>query len=239
MISVIMPAYNEEAVIEDSIRAVSDVLQTLNMNYEIIVVDDGSCDGTFRKASNCVKIGNSVKVIRHFRNLGKGAAIKTGFSHSRGDIIIFFDSDLEISPKNLRNYIEMLRDDVDIIIGSKWHPNSKIKVPLLRKLLSKGYYLLARLLVGIKVSDTQVGLKVFRREVLEKIMMVQFVNGFAFDIELLAIAALLKAKVIELPIEMQLNSTFKFSEIWRMLLDLLRIVCRLKVTRWYQRSLGM
>ena len=233
-ISVILPAYNEEERIEGAVKMVEEVLGKMNYDYEIIVVDDGSTDGTLTKALKCANGNNHVKVVSHQRNLGKGAAVRTGFMHSTGEIIVFMDSDLEISPESLPTYVKALKE-ADIAIGSKWHPQSRVETTLLRKFLSRGFYTLARLLVGVKVRDTQAGLKAFRREALEKIMKLQLVKHYAFDVELLAIASLLKLKVIELPVKMKLAAGFRIKDIYKMLVDLLGIAYRLRIKKWYQK----
>jgi glycosyltransferase involved in cell wall biosynthesis len=215
---------------------VSNALRKAGYEYEIIVVDDGSKDKTRDKALQCAALDNHVKVVSHPRNMGKGAAIKTGLQHSTGELVAFIDSDLEIPPELLPPYLKAL-EKADIAIASKWHPKSKVKTTFTRKILSKCFYALTRLLIGVKVTDTQTGLKAFKREALEKIMKTQFVKRYAFDAELLAVANLLGYKIIELPVKLQLEEQFKPKEIFRMAKDLLGIAYRLKINKYYQRFL--
>jgi len=236
-VSVILPAYKEEKTIKETIRKVDCTLKETGFSYEIIVVDDGSPDSTSLKASQCAVNNSHVKVIRHAANMGKGAAVRTGFSHSTGDYVAYIDSDLEISPEPLQTYFRAL-SSADIAIGSKWHPKSKVKTPFIRRLLSIGFYALAKLLVGIKVSDTQTGLKAFRREALEKILRAQLVKRYAFDVELLAVASLLNLKTVELPVNMELKAKFRPTDVLRMLVELLGIAYRLRILRWYQKTLA-
>lgn len=235
-VSIILPAYNEGEVIDQALRRVEQVFVGTGLKYEVIVVDDGSTDKTRTKALAYAQQNGHVKVVSHPTNMGKGAALKTGFQESGGDIVVLMDSDLEIDPQNLHMYIEAL-ENADVAIGSKWHPQSKVETPLARRILSRGFYALAKLLVGIKVSDTQAGLKAFRRGALEKLVRAQFVKRYSFDVELLAIASLLKLKVVELPVNMTLKSGFKLRAVARMLVDLLGIAYRLRVKRLYQRLL--
>jgi len=236
-VSVILPAYKEESTIGEAIKRVDYVLKETGFDYEIIVVDDGSDDATKDKALRCARNNSHVKVVSHPNNMGKGAAVRTGFSHSTGDLVAFMDSDLEIDPKPLQMYFRVL-EDADIAIGSKWHPQSKVKTPFIRKFLSRSFYALARLLVGVNASDTQVGLKAFRREALEKILRVQLVKRYAFDVELLAVASLLNLKIVELPVNMHLAAKFSLIEIFRMLRELLGIAYRLRLLKWYQKSMA-
>jgi len=235
-VSVILPAYNEEGIIGEAIKRVDEVLRETGFNYEIIVVDDGSNDATRSRALKYARNNSHVKVVSHPNNMGKGAAVRTGFSNSTGDLIAFIDADLEINPKQLQVYFRAL-ENADIAIGSKWHPKSNVKTTFTRRLLSRSFYALARLLVGIRVSDTQVGLKAFKREALENILRVQLVKRYAFDVELLAVASLLNLKIVELPVNLSLQSRFSIREVWRMLMELLGITYRLRVTKWYQRCL--
>ncbi|MGQ9597771.1 MAG: glycosyltransferase family 2 protein [Thermoproteota archaeon] len=236
-VSVILPAYNEESTIEEAVRRTEEVLKRIGFNYEIIIVNDGSTDNTISRALKCANNNHHVKVVSHLRNLGKGAAVRTGFAHSSGDRIVFMDSDLEIDQRGLKAYIDAL-GNADVAIGSKWHPNSMVETPFIRMFLSRVFYALTRLLTGVKASDTQAGLKVFRREALGKIMRMQLVKRYAFDVELLASASLLNLKIAELPVNMRLKAGFKPIEILRMLLELLGIACRLRLTKWYQRGMA-
>lgn len=235
-ISLIMPAYNEEKNIGRAIMRVREILDKCNYDYEIIIVDDGSKDRTKEIAYYYAKKDSRIKVVSYPKNMGKGYALKRGFKVSTGDVIVFMDSDMEIEPSLIPLYIEALRK-ADIAIGSKWHPKSEVNTILIRKFLSKAFNLLVRILVGIKVTDTQVGLKAFKRDVLEKLMKVQFVKRYTFDVELLAIASYLGLRIIELPVAINLKKAFRPKEIWNMFIELIGITYRLKVSKWYQKFL--
>ena len=125
----------------------------------------------------------------------------------------------------------------DLAIGSKRHPNSRVESPAERKLLSACFNYLARFLTGIKYSDTQSGLKAFRTSSLKRIMPLVSVKRYAFDVEILTVASLLKMKVVEMPVRIQLSARFRVRSVLRMLVDLLGITYRLRIKRWYQRNL--
>jgi glycosyltransferase involved in cell wall biosynthesis len=235
-LSLIMPAYNEEKNIRLVIERADDVARQMGLKYELIVVDDGSVDNTKVEVEGYAKINGHVKVASYNRNIGKGFALRTGFSHAVGDLVVFMDSDTDIDPKQVADYIDALQD-ADVVVASKWHPQSKLDTPLTRRVLSRGFNALVKLLVGLRLSDTQTGLKAVRREALAGVFPRLAVKRYAFDVELLALANLLGLKVVELPINIGLRSLFSFREVWRMFLDLLGITYRLRVTRWYQRAL--
>ena len=234
-LSFVIPAYNEEFFIEDTLGTLDFVIREKTVQYEIVVVDDGSKDKTFTKALEYSKRNEHVKVIRYTRNSGKGFAIKTGVMESIGDIVIFLDGDMEIDLNTLSKYIEALAN-ADLVIATKWHPNSDVSMPLSRRILSRTFNVLVRTLIGFDLKDTQVGLKVMKRSAVDKIFPRLSVKRYAFDVELLALANLYGLKIVELPVKLQLASSFKSKDAWRMFVDLLGIAYRLRVIRWYQRQ---
>ncbi len=234
-ISVIMPAYNEEAHIAQSIRRAMAHLEGLVRPYEIIVVDDGSTDGTCREAKRAGR-NPHLRVVGYPRNQGKGFAVKYGVKHITGDFVVFMDSDADVEPDLIEQYLTILKEN-DIAIASKRHPDSRVSAPILRKFLSHGFHGLVMVLTGVRVSDTQSGFKAFRREALTDIMNLVSVKRYAFDVEMLTVARLLKLRIAELPVRIQLGSLFSVRQVVRMLVDLLGITYRLRVIRWYQRNL--
>lgn len=231
-LSLVMPAYNEADTIEEVVDRVDRVVRRTGLKYELIVVDDGSLDGTLRKAVNCANNNSHIKVMGYRKNLGKGYAIKTGFTHATGDIVIFMDSDMDINPEHVTRYVEALKHG-DVVIASKWHPQSSVEMPLMRRFLSHSFNVLVKLLTGIKVKDTQTGLKAVRRKRLESVFSKLAVKRYAFDVELLAVANLHGLKVVELPVSIRMRGLFNPTEIWRMLVDLLGITYRLRIVKCY------
>jgi len=233
-VSLVMPAYNEEASIEKIIAQVDRVLREIELRYELILVDDGSHDATWKRAMNSCQSNGNLIVISYPVNQGKGYAVKQGFSHARGDIVIFLDSDLDIDPGQITSYIRALKYG-DLVIASKCHPQSVVEVPLLRRFLSCGFNTLVKLLTGLRVDDTQTGLKAVRRKELEPVFSVLLVRRFAFDVELLTVANLYGLKIVELPVKIRLTNTlFSPFQVWNMFVDLLGITYRLRVIKWYK-----
>jgi glycosyltransferase involved in cell wall biosynthesis len=234
-ISVVMPAYNEETHVAQCIKRMKSHLQTLTERYELIVVDDGSTDATRREAEKMAE-NPHVRVVGYTRNQGKGFAVKYGTEYASGDVVIFTDSDKDIDPHLIERYVTLLKH-YDIIISSKYHPESRISAPVMRRFLSLCFRALVILLTGLRVSDTQSGLKAFRTEALRRTLSLICVKRFAFDVELLVAAKLCKLRIAELPIRIEMNNLFSVRHVVRMAVDLMGVAYRLRVIRWYQTNL--
>jgi glycosyltransferase involved in cell wall biosynthesis len=235
--SVILPAYNERKNIRHAILTLRELAESSGVpEYELIVVDDGSDDGTREEALKVADAAH-IRVVGYPHNRGKGFAVKYGIERSVGDVVFFLDSDLEINPSGLSAYLASLRD-CDVVIGSKRHPKSRVQAPAMRRILSFAFHTLVKLLVGLKVSDTQPGLKAGRGECFRRVFGLLSVKKFAFDVEMLVVAHLLKLRIREAPVEINLEGQFKTREVVRMFLDILGITYRLRVKRWYQSNLN-
>ncbi|MEM5828809.1 MAG: glycosyltransferase [Candidatus Aenigmatarchaeota archaeon] len=207
-LSVIIPAYNEEKRIRKTIENVIRYLKGITKDLEVIVVNDGSSDNTYKIAKSLERKFSNLKVVGYEKNKGKGYAIKYGLKFATKDLVVFIDADSEIDPKRIKLFYDyMKRNKADIVIGSKRHPLSKIEYyPRMRKFLSSFYNIFLRFLFHIKINDTQTGLKLSRKDALKTIFPLLRVKRFAFDVELLCYANFLGFKVIEAPI------TLKFSK---------------------------
>lgn len=243
LISIIVPCYKQEQTIVKDLRRIKGVLDKLRYPAELICVVDGKVDATFEKASKFARNYNNVKVIGYDTTKGKGYAIRFGMAESHGDIIAFIDAGMDLNPNGLSMLLEHFEwYDADIIVGSKRHPVSKVDYPWQRRILSMGYQFLVWLLFGLKIRDTQVGMKFFNREVLEKVLPRLLVKRFAFDVEMLAVANYLGYKrIFEAPIDVTLHfggtSTITSQKFLRtvmaMLWDTLAVFYRLKIQRFY------
>ena len=236
MISVILPAYNEEESIETVILETVNVLENLANRWEIIVVDDGSRDSTLSIVDDIAKHDRRIRPLSYGKNMGKGFALKYGFEHSRGNLVVFMDADLDLHPRQIGKFVEIMKNTgADIVVGSKRHPKSKVKYPFKRKVLSNIYYVIVKLLFNLNVRDTQVGLKLFKREVLEDVMPRILVKRYAFDVELLANAVRRGYRIVEAPVELNFNhnSNIDWKAIWFMFVDTLAIAYRMHIRRYY------
>jgi len=207
LVSVIIPAYKQEKTIVKDIRNIFNVMSQTRWDFEIIVVVDGFVDKTFEMAKRIVK--PNVKVIGYETNRGKGYAIRYGMARATGDYIAFIDSGMDIDPNGISMILEHMDwYEADIIVASKRHLASKINYPLYRKIYSWGYHFFVKILFGFKVSDTQSGLKVFKRKVLEKVLPRLIVKNFAFDVEILAVARYLGyTRIYDAPIRLMWRET--------------------------------
>ena len=237
--SIIIPVYLQERTIQRNLRLIEAELSQLTVPYEVIVVIDGDEDGSKEEAKR-VRSKN-VSVVGYATNHGKGYAVRYGMAKSHGSIIGFLDAGGDIRAEGLSMMLEHFRwYNADIIVGSKRHPVSKVRYPLYRRMLSCGYQMLTRLLFGLNVRDTQVGLKLYRRVVLEDVLPRLLVKRFAFDIEILAVAWRLGYKrIYEAPVELEFSaaSTITSRSFWtiiyRMLWDTLAVFYRLKIVHYY------
>lgn len=242
LLSVVIPAYKAEKTIEKSLQNIKELLEQNRHDYEIICVVDGRVDKTYHKAKKVASKTQKIRVIGYEENLGKGHAVRYGMSKAKGDYVAFIDADLNLDPNGLAMLLEHFEwYNADIIIGSKRHPASKVLYPWQRKVLSFGYQALVRILFGLKVRDTQVGLKLFKREVVEDILPRLLVKKFAFDIEMLSVSNYLGYKrIFEAPVdlEMQFEASTIASKgflktVWDMLWDTMAVFYRLKILRYY------
>lgn len=244
MLSLIVPTFKQEKTIGVDLKNIEKVLQKMGYPYEIIVVVDGKLDKTFEAAK---KVASSfIKVVGYEENRGKGYAIRFGMARSQGEIVGFIDAGMDLNPRGLSMLLEHFKwYDADIIIGSKRHPVSKVAYPWQRKILSLGYQLLVRFLFGLNVRDTQVGMKFFKRKVLEDVLPRLLIKRYAFDIEILAVAHRLGYKrIFEAPVELKwtmgtgLTTKTIWREIWHMLWDTAVVFYRLKILRYYDATLS-
>jgi len=237
-LSVVMPAYGLESVIEHNVETVCDLLRG-HIPFEVLPVDDGSRDGTaaaIRRAAE--KDPEHVKPVYVAFNAGKGNALRRGFSASRGSHVLLLDADLDLSPSRITTFFDvMAAKRAAIVIGSKRHPESVIDYPWHRRLASGIYYLLVRLLVGLPVSDTQTGMKLFTREALGWAFERMLVKAFAFDLEVLTIAHAKGFTVAEAPIEMHFGEKIgclSWKNVKQVMNDTLAIFYRMRVLRYYE-----
>jgi len=241
LLSVIVPAYRQEKTIVKDLRRIERVLNQLPGNYELICVVDGrKADKTYSKAKKIFHGKKGVKIVGYSKNKGKGYAVRYGMARTQGNLVAFIDAGMEIKPAALSMLLEHMNwYSSDVIVGSIRHSASRvIGYPIKRKILSWGYHWLTHRLFGLRVTDCQRGVKIFRREVLEQVLPRLLVKRYAFDIEMLAVAKRLGfGRIHDGPIEMDArpmaHTSIASSTIWQMLRDTLAVFYRLKILRYY------
>jgi len=241
--SLIIPVYKQEETIARDIEAVIEALETLSTPFEVIPVIDGELDNS-RVEAQKVK-DKRVLVVGYHTNHGKGYAVRYGFAHATGEVIGFMDAGGDLKTTALPLMItQFLYQKADVVIGSKRHPDSKVIYPWIRKIYSWGYQKIVKLLFGLDVTDTQVGMKIYRRKLLEDVLPRLLVKQFAFDIEMLAVAYHLGyRKIYESPVEITLNLSSSsiipmemFPVIYNMLHDTLAVFYRLRILHYYDEA---
>lgn len=240
-LSLIIPVYKQEKTIVKDVKQIKHVLDSIRYDHEIIVVFDGTTDQSYKK----VKQANieKVKTISYLKNQGKSHAIQLGMKKAIGDYVMFIDSGMEIDPNSISMLLEHMEwYNADIIVGSKRHPASQVNYVPSRKILSEGYYLFIKLLFGIKVRDTQAGIKIFKKKVLEKILPRIVGKKFTGDLEMLVVADTLGYKrIYEAPIKLDyslgtLTSAATINSIFNIMKDTLAIWYRKNILRYYDRA---
>ena len=237
-LSVVVPAYNEGDRILENLLEIAGTLASFSTSWEIVVVDDGSTDATREAAGRAREHIPGLRVLSYPRNRGKGFALRHGADHARGDCIVFLDADLELHPKQLPVLLEILnRHDADFVIGSKRHPGSADPAPAQafpwsRRVLSELYCLLVRLMFRLPVSDTQAGMKLFRRQVLSDVLPAVRTTRFAFDLDVLVHAHRAGYRVAEAPVAarfLRRSSRLTLRDVWRIWADTLAVYCRVQL----------
>lgn len=230
--SLIIPMYNEKDIIQDSIRTLSAYLQEQFDDYELLIVDDGSTDGS----ADLVEALHAphTRVVGYMPNRGKGCAVRTGMLAAKGDLRMFLDADLAYGTTVIRSCVDKLNahSEADILIGSRVrHPEGYSGYTLLRKLASKTYILVLNLVGGLKQSDSQCGCKLFRAAAAEDIFSRMQTDGFAFDFEAILLAQQRGCIIIEQPVKIINHRQSKvrlFHDAFQMLGELRRIKRRIK-----------
>ena len=242
-LSIVLPLYRLAAETGGNLRRVADLFEREKVNVELVPVDDGSGDGTDGVLSALDFSGYShVKFtpVICALNGGKGAALRAGFEASCGEYVMLLDGDLDVSPSFTPLFFEaMVKDGADVVVGSKRHPRSKVDYPWHRRFVSWVYFTLVRVFIGMKITDTQTGMKLFRREVLGEALSRMLVKTYAFDLELLAIASGRGAKITEAPVQIEFGSKFgclNARTVRTMAVDSLAVFYRLRVLKYYAKA---
>jgi len=234
-LSIIVPTYRDGARIYDNLVALDCALTAIGEPYEIIVVSDGNVDNTHDEASRLE--APHVRVYHYTRNMGKGFALRYGMARSRGEIVTFIDGDGDIDPSLIALYLQIARNTgADVVVGSKRHPDSQVVYPLVRRIYSATYQALLRVFFNLQVRDTQVGLKLFRREVVTAVLPRIVVKRYAFDLELLVVAHHLGfSRFVEAPVSIgqRFGSTINRRAIMSILWETAAIFYRKNVLHYY------
>lgn len=239
-LSIIIPCYNEGDKVLNNIIKIENNLKLKNINYEIIIVNDGSTDNTKEALSYFSEesTNNYISIINYDQNKGKGYAIKTGIEKAIGEWVLFMDADLST---DIIAIDEVLRNmgNYDVIIGSRHNKDTilKKKQGITRTFIGRVCNILTNLIVPLKLSDTQCGFKAFEGTLAKNIIKKQKINRFAFDVEYLYISKLNKKNILEIPIIWENDEDSKVSIVrssFSFLKDLIKI--RLNKKKYFFKS---
>ncbi len=224
-LSLIVPAYNEEQRLLASLRQIKEYLQRQPYSSEVIVVDDGSVDGTAAVVEAFMSEYNSLRLVRAVHG-GKGHACKQGVFHSRGQWLFLCDADLSMPIAELSSFVPLFTRHAPILIASRELPASQRHgEPWHRHVMGRVFNALVQILAVRGIQDTQCGFKCFRADVARDIFRVQRISGWGFDVEVLFVARKRGYDIIEVPINWYYRSHSKvhpvrdtihmFREVWQ------------------------
>lgn len=201
-ISLILPAYNEAATIVSTIRESYRYFESRGLRSQIIVSADGN-DGTREKSRELSGEIPGLVVIGSAQRAGKGRGIRLGVEQATGEIIGFADADNKVPIEEFDNFLPLLREGADLVIGSRGIDTTKVekKQPLYRQIGSKGFYVFVQTVVGLPgITDSQCGFKFFRREMARAVFAKQEIDGYMYDVEILALALRMGARLEQVPV---------------------------------------
>jgi len=206
-LSVIIPVYNEQERIAATLYGVKDFLESTNLTFEIVVVDDGSNDMTAEIVKFVDIYGSEIKsqqsgqLEENVENIGKGYSIAKGMLRAKGNIVLFTDADGATPISELTKLIAQIDNGFDLVVGSRQHPLSSVTGRTwVRRILSRGFNFIATAMGLLTVRDSQCGFKAYRRDAAHRVAALQQTNGFCFDVEQLYIAKKLGYKIAEIPV---------------------------------------
>jgi dolichyl-phosphate beta-glucosyltransferase len=202
-LSIVIPSYNEEKRLSATLEKIWNYLRKINLEAEMIVVDDGSTDGTAHVARQFDKTHEGCHLVSNEENRGKGFSFRRGFMSSRGNFVLLTDADLSAPIEEYERLMEVSRGgDYDLVFGSRALEESRIEIkqPFIRRLMGKAFNGSVRLITGLPFKDTQCGFKLLARERLKPVVELMRVDRFSFDVELIFLAWKLGLKVKEVPV---------------------------------------
>jgi dolichyl-phosphate beta-glucosyltransferase len=231
-LSVVVPAYNEEARLPSSLARLEDYLEARGFPFELILVDDGSKDGTLRVMQDAAARRPYVKVASLAQNRGKGRALATGVERSSGELVLVSDADLSTPVDELPKLEARLDDGADIAIASRAKRGARIEIsqPPHRVLMGKVFNLIVQALLLPGLWDTQCGFKLFRGDLARELFGCMKTDGFGYDVEVLYGARKRRLRIDEVPVRWQHSAPTRVAA-FRSSLDMLKDVLKIRFGR--------
>jgi len=228
-ISIVIPAYNEETLILNTLESLREYMATRSENYEFIVVDDGSNDRTAATIQDWQKKMNvDLQLLINQKNMGKGFSIRRAVQASRGQYVIFIDADLPYELYAIDNFLSALKNGYDLAVGSRVLPGAEVRgVPFYRYMAGQVFSWMVQLVLFTGLPDTQCGFKSFRSVAATEIFRRTSIDGFGFDVEMLFVARKLKFAIQPIAVHMiehrQRSRVRLFSDSLRMFSNLFTV----------------
>jgi glycosyltransferase involved in cell wall biosynthesis len=200
--SIVIPAYNECARIDATLREVVSCIRAEGWDAEVIVVNDGSTDTTAQQVLTFASHSPEVQLLENAGNRGKGYSVRHGLLQARGEIVMFTDADLSAPIREAQLLFAAIHSGADIAIGSRWIDRGRQthRQPLYRQFFGRCFNLITRTVMGLNFHDTQCGFKAFTRDAAQTVFQLQTIEGWGFDPEILFIARKRHLRVDEVPV---------------------------------------
>lgn len=233
LLSLLIPVYNERLRIVSTLETAIDYLERSEIDYELIVVSDGSTDGTDELVSQFATTHPRVRLLAYHPNRGKGYAVRTGTAAARGAYVMFIDADLTMPITIVGQFLDALQDGYDIVIASRRHPESSIVAPppWKRRVMGHVFAWLVRMLLVDKFPDTQCGGKAYRADVARRLFARQRIDHFSFDAEVIFLALREGYRIKEMPVTLRYVPTSSIRPVRDSLL-MLRDLLRIRLNAW-------
>jgi len=201
-LSIVIPAYNESARIEDALQRVMSCVAEQGWDAEVLVVDDGSRDNTAAIVQRWMSNNPRLHLVQNPGNKGKGYSVRNGLLQAAGEIVMFTDADLSAPMEEAELLIAAINEGADVAIGSRWMDRTRqtIHQPLYRQFFGRCFNWITRTVMGLPFKDTQCGFKAFKRSAAQVIFRLQTIERWGFDPEILFIARKLRYVIREVPV---------------------------------------
>jgi dolichyl-phosphate beta-glucosyltransferase len=212
-LSIVIPAYNESARIENALCEIVKCIWRRGWDAEVIVVDDGSTDDTAELVTAFSLTDPEVKLVQNRENRGKGYSVREGMLRAEGEIVLFTDADLSAPIEEAQRLISAIACGADIAIGSRWVNSDRQthRQPLYRQFFGRCFNLVTRVIMGLPYADTQCGFKAFTRHAAQTVFQLQSIERWGFDPEILFIAGKRGLRVVEVPVSWAHDARSKVS----------------------------
>ncbi len=206
-VTITVPAHNEAKVLQENILKIRETARSITPNFQIVIAEDGSTDGTEKIAASLAKKYKEIKHLHSDEKLGKGGALRNAFKKFDSDVFVVMDADLSSKPECLNDFMKKINDGCDIVIGSRMAKGAKTRRSFKRAIASRGYNWLARRFFGLNFADLQCGFKAFKGDAIDGVLDKVEENNWFFDTELLVRAKNENYRIEEIPLEWEEKSS--------------------------------